>query len=527
MEIRKGNRGWELGPMSVDDADSSRAIPGIYTRCAADGRSFYVTGSLDAVRAVSLMMGGLSIMDPPDPKLPEFPLPNVELYPYQQVGIKQLANIIRVRGGAILADDMGLGKTRQAAAVACGLPGRKLVVCPASVRESWRRELERCGVLAADVAVLEPPSVKRNLLDWERATGTAWVVVSYELTERAIDQCFKQRYPSVLIIDEAHGIKGRKNPRSVKIEQLARQVPYRLALTGTPIWDRPRDFYQLLKVVAGGAFGTAFAFDQRYCGAVQNERGAWDTTGVSCSDELRLRLSYYMVRRERREVLSNLPRLRRDIRFVEGSHRARAVSEAFYLGQASITDALSAALESKFSAAVELATEAKKFLLFTWQKKHAHQLWQELNKNGVACNYITGDLDGTKRQEAIDDARARGIGIVATIDSCGTGVDGLQMVASVGIFHALDYVPQKHLQAEARLNRIGQALPVSWYYIVMKDTVEELVMKRNIEKLEAFTETVGIGDSAELAEAMSAQSASIEDELRSLYAAMPDEDDNG
>lgn len=511
-----------LGPLIGDQALDLETLPG--AKFFESDTERYVYGKADVIAAAIRRIG--AIFDPPFPALPAaVDLSRYEnLFGFQRRGVAEILGIIQQTGGAILADDMGLGKTRQAVVVASELGGRALVICPASVRMSWRAELARLGVPVQDTAILGPPSkASEKKGGWSRVATAKWVVTSYELFRRAIEEGFATQAPRTLIIDEAHAIKGRKNLRSKELEQLGRQVTYRLGLTGTPIWNRPRDFYQLLHIVVGATFGTAFAFDMAYCAGHINEHGGMDNRGVSNSDELRLRLKYYMVRRERKEVALELPKLRREIRWVDLDKTAGKMSTAFHLKSASITDALKATLKAKMETCVELAQEAGKFLMFTWLKEHAHELYSMLTKAGVACHCITGELSHTKRQELIDDARKNGMGIVATVDSCGTGVDGLQKVASIGIFHAIDYVPQKMLQAEARLNRIGQEEPVTWYYVCMKETVDEVVVKMVTDKLDGWRAVMGDGEATELHSDFAQAETGDEDVLRQLYSEMKDE----
>src|ERR687895_2671468 len=71
------------------------------------------------------------------------------LFPHQIEGVAFLLG----RRRAILADDMGLGKTRQAiVSLRHAAPaGPYLVVCPASVKRNWAREIE---LVSPDASVL-------------------------------------------------------------------------------------------------------------------------------------------------------------------------------------------------------------------------------------------------------------------------------------------------------------------------------------------------------------------------------------
>jgi SNF2 family DNA or RNA helicase len=122
----------------------------------------------------------------------------------------------------------------------------------------------------------------------------------------------------------------------------------------------------------------------------------------------------------------------------------------------------------------------------------------------------------------VRDAVSRKVGVVATIDSVGTGIDGLQTSISVGIMHALDYVPIKMAQAEGRLDRIGQNLPVTWYYLAMKDSMDSLAIKSIVNKLDATRAIMGQNEAKGLRDSLSDSSsiANSEASLRSLYESL-------
>lgn len=511
---------WEYGPLHLGQMDAVGLIPGLELRALPDCE--FITGKRDAVAAA------FARLHLPEPiyntgKLGQ-KFPNVELRDYQKAGVAAVNNIMWDVGGAILADDMGLGKTRQAAVIASMKTGRKLIVCPASVRETWRRELvTNVGIDPASLAVLGPPSLKRYQPEWERLPKAEWVVTSYELHQRGIELGFTGgRLPSCLVVDEAHAIKGRRSERSSKLEQVARLCSFRLALTGTPLWDRPRDFYQLLKLIHGTRmWGSGYDFDTVYCGGHHNDHGGWDNSGVSNADELKLRLSYYMVRREKRDVLGELPRVTRQVLWLDDCDAGKRAMQAFAAKAMRMHQALQATLSDKREEAVRLATVARRFFLTTWMKKDAEWFWQRLNRDGVPCGLITGDIETGKRQDIIDRARENGHGIVATMDSTGVGVDGLQHVASVGICHALSHKPMLMLQTEARLDRMGQKEPVTWYYLASRSSADELVVNAILSKLDNWRRIMGKGDATDLQDDLSAGSdEAAEDEMRKLYESM-------
>lgn len=174
-----------------------------------------------------------------------------------------------------------------------------------------------------------------------------------------------------------------------------------------------------------------------------------------------------------------------------------------------------------------LATESRRFLLTTWLKSHAFQFHKMLNEQGTPCQLITGEISTEKRQAAINIARSRGEGIVATLDSVSEAIN-MQGVASNGICHAIDWNPQKLSQMEARLHRIGQTDPVTWTYLAMTGSVDEIVIPTVVNKLDAFIGIMGAKSPQGLRDGLNATvgiATSEEDVLMQLAAMLGRDND--
>jgi len=166
------------------------------------------------------------------------------LYPHQAAGIQFLAR----HGRAILADDMGLGKTRQAivALNEAAPSGAVLAICPASLELNWAREIQMVDADAA-VDVIGVPG--------HQATSARWVVVNYDLLARHAERLRAIPWAGV-VTDEAHFIKNssQRTSQVLKIIGVAdskREAPTGpplvFLLTGTPMPNRPRDLFNLLR----------------------------------------------------------------------------------------------------------------------------------------------------------------------------------------------------------------------------------------------------------------------------------------
>jgi SWI/SNF-related matrix-associated actin-dependent regulator 1 of chromatin subfamily A len=228
------------------------------------------------------------------------------LFPHQVEGIAFLLG----RGRAILADDMGLGKTRQAITALghAAAEGQRLVVCPASVKRNWAREI---GLATANdtVHILEGTRAQRVPRD------VRWVIVNYDVLGRHAGTLAAVAW-AALVFDEAHYLKNHTSARSRIARELtsaatalAPKKPAVYLLTGTPLTNRPRDLFVLLQLV-GHPLGRSFlSFAKRYCAAEKTQYG-WKTDGASNLAELTVQLHGTMLRRAKEDVLSLPPKLR-------------------------------------------------------------------------------------------------------------------------------------------------------------------------------------------------------------------------
>jgi SWI/SNF-related matrix-associated actin-dependent regulator 1 of chromatin subfamily A len=416
------------------------------------------------------------------------------LFPHQVEGVAFLLG----RRRAILADDMGLGKTRQAiVSLRHAAPqGPYLVVCPASVKRNWAREI---ALVASDAPVLviegSAPVVPR----------ASWVVVNYDILGRHRDALEQVKW-AALVFDEAHYLKNHTSARSKLARELAvrasRNASHPLIvqlLTGTPLTSRPRDLFVLLQLVEHPLGRSFLAFARRYCAAEKGEYG-WKTGGASNIEELTVQLHGVMLRRSKDDVVALPPKLRTwlPVAVPEGTG-ARAIKKVFALltgksdesvgpvvkttdprkrGRllAFITEARQALAVAKTSATLDFvrgATEqGEKVIVFSCFDDPVQKLAGEL---GPAAVVLTGKTPSGKRQDVVDrfqhdeDVHV----LLANIIAGGTGLN--LTAATQVVFNDLDWVPTNHWQAEDRAYRIGQARTVNVTYFVAQGTIDDFV----------------------------------------------------
>lgn len=219
------------------------------------------------------------------------------LHPYQEQGILFAA----AKRRAFLADDMGLGKTVQAIGTALllkelGAVKRVLVVCPASLKFQWKREIER--VCSASVEIIGGAARDRDRR--YRSGQAVFTLVNYELLYRDIAGVLSAR-PDLVILDEAQRIKNWETKIAQTVKRL--QSPFRLVLTGTPLENRLPELLSLSEFLNPRALGAPWKLVPTYTRFDEEGRVA----GYARLDELRARLGRFLLRRSRPEVLSQLP----------------------------------------------------------------------------------------------------------------------------------------------------------------------------------------------------------------------------
>jgi superfamily II DNA or RNA helicase len=226
-------------------------------------------------------------------------IPGVDarLFDYQIDGVAFLASA----GRGVLADDMGLGKTLQAIAAATWLHThdrveRTLIVCPASLKHQWAREITRFVGLPS--TIVQGPAAERAAL-YRR--HTPFTIVNYELVLRDLSVIAESLSPDLLILDEAQRIKNWRTKTADAVKAI--DTPFAFVLTGTPLENRLHDLYSLMQVVDGDILGPLWRFDAEF--HVLDERGT--PIGYRNLTELRRRLEPKLLRRDRRLVREQLP----------------------------------------------------------------------------------------------------------------------------------------------------------------------------------------------------------------------------
>jgi SWI/SNF-related matrix-associated actin-dependent regulator 1 of chromatin subfamily A len=470
-------------------------------------------------------------------------------FPFQTAGVEYALK----RKRCIIADDMGLGKTLQAIAV-CNMVEAKsvLVVCPASLRLNWKDEWQKFATVTLNHwdAILSKKDVP-NIAHLDV------VFISYDLMALpCAQQHLRARKWDVIIADEAHYLKNKTTkrathlmglpPRSRKGTGPKEPIPAEryLFLTGTPVSNRPADFWNLLRFCAPEHFGQWTKYAQHFCNARRVPFGSgWDTTGASNLQELQaLVRGSCMVRRLKKQVLTQLPaktrkivalptpaevireidvltmeyktseetvkKLRASVASAKSARDAAALQEA--------VDGLKAAETALFTETskvrkliglkkVDLAIDhivdaleeiGDKVIVGAHHKEVVKMLAERLEKYSPVV--VSGDTAPALRHERVkifqNDSKCRVF--IGNILAAGTGLT-LTAAPHVIIVEP-DWVPANNAQFEDRAHRIGQSRPVLIEYLAMERTIDVQVLRANARKMDVIEQATDNESNLEL-----------------------------
>jgi superfamily II DNA or RNA helicase len=222
---------------------------------------------------------------------------SVKLHPYQVEGILFAARKRR----AFIGDDMGLGKTVEAIGTALllkamGQVRRTLIICPASLKQQWKREIEKAS--KAQAAIIAGPARERARL--YGGLRAFFIILNYELLYRDLRQIAGLK-PDLVILDEAQRIKNWETKIAQSIRKL--ESPCRLVLTGTPLENRLAELHSISEYLDPKALGASWKLMPTYARLDAEDR----VVGYQRLDHLRERLGRFFIRRTRNEVLTQLP----------------------------------------------------------------------------------------------------------------------------------------------------------------------------------------------------------------------------
>jgi superfamily II DNA or RNA helicase len=469
-----------------------------------------------------------------------FDVLSTKLYPYQEQGAMHLAFGRR----AMLADDMGLGKTVQAIAASALLKEmrdiqRTLIICPASLKHQWAREIRRFTSLP--VSVIEGNLAARRDLYRD---SSFFKIINYELVRHDVEDLLKLR-PDLIILDEAQRIKNWR----AKTAQMVKSLPSRYAfvLTGTPLENRIDELYSIFQFLDPRILGPLWHFNDRFYELEKRESGTYKVLGYKNIDQLRALIAPYVLRRTRDEVLKDLPPRVDNNFFVEMTDpqwrayrefqeqvakllskakrqpltpkeheillmcliKMRLICNALALHDKEIPPKEIERTGPKLTELDEILSEeiafnrhpvsngangARKAVIFSQWANMLALTEPVIQRVGLGYVKLTGSVPSAKRgaiiQKFFDDPTCR---VFLSTDAGGVGLN-LQ-AASLVINLDLPWNPAVLEQRIARAHRHGQPSSVQVINLIAKDTIEERMLDTLAAKKNVFATIFGADDS--------------------------------
>lgn len=460
---------------------------------------------------------------------------NAKMRPFQKVTVE----FVEATGGhALIAHQMGLGKTWCALGYSKYKKLRTLVICPASLKTNWAREIHR---LTGELPLIHTGKMPdawdlKKMLSPERAQ---YHIINYDILGARIetaDELPSESDPNVIlkrnvrerwlwvelinaskfdliVLDESHYIKNNDALRSKAARKLvANQI---IAMTGTPVLNRPGELWPILTLLAPEKFPSFETFIRQY---TFNNREARNV------DELRELLKSIMIRKLKKDVVKELPPVNRIYEWTTLSDGARSlynkVLQGVYLtlkewspGSAGEEQAVMSVLAEimrlrqvvsvdKIEFTSDLAVEINdsievrngtrdpvhKVIVFTTFVPVAHGIANRLG-NEALC--LTGELNTQQRQVIVDqfksDAGKRFL--VATDKVASEGLN-LQEAYAV-VFHDFLWTPAGHEQCEGRAyGRLADAHGIDSYWVACEDTIDQMMQEILSRKMSVINSVV-------------------------------------
>ena len=406
---------------------------------------------------------------------------------HQKEAVEKLAGSRRF----ILADDMGLGKTTATIIAALETRSKKiLIICPASLKINWQREIENYSDRPVYIAEGKKFS-----------TESDFVIVNYDILKNFHDTDPKKKNGSILnqsnfdlvILDEAHMISNPQAQRTKIINHFVKDIKRVWLLTGTPMTSRPMNYYNLLNIIESPVAQNWMAYAIRYCQGYQfmaGRRKVWNVTGASNLEELRDRTSKQILRRLKEDVLDLPDKIISPVYLRLKSKEYEELMGEYYDWfdnkkdeSSSLTVQFSKLMKvrkvianEKTKQTIEFAEniveQGKKVIIFTNFTDTLQTIYQHFGKQAV---YLDGSCSKPHRQNAVDEFQENDKIKVFVGNLKAAGVGLTLTAAEVVIMNDLSFVPAEHAQAEDRAYRYGQKSNVLVYYPLYENTIEGAV----------------------------------------------------
>ena len=389
----------------------------------------------------------------------------------------------------ILADDMGLGKTTSTIISALETGAKKvLIICPATLKINWKREIENYSDRPIYIAESKNFSTEHDFV-----IANYDIIKNFHDPKKKEDSIILKSQFDLVIVDEAHYIKNATAQRTKLINDIVKKTERLWLLTGTPMTSRPMDYFNLLSLVDSPVSKNWMAYAIRYCAGYQFNAGGrkiWNVTGASNLEELRDRTSGTILRRLKENVLDLPDKIITPVYLKLKSKAYEDVMGEYYdwydknpeesksltVQFSKLTKVRQIIAEEKIHQTIEIAEniieQGKKVIIFCNFTDSLNKIVEHFGKTAVK---LDGSMAQHERQYSVDQFQENEkIKVfVGNIRAAGTGIT--LTAGEAAIFNDLSFLPSDHAQAEDRSYRYGQKNNVLVYYPIFENTIEGII----------------------------------------------------
>ncbi|PCI96633.1 MAG: hypothetical protein COB15_09605 [Flavobacteriales bacterium] len=428
-----------------------------------------------------------------------------ELYVHQKRSLSYMLH----KQYNLLSFEQGLGKTITAATISkvLSIP-RTIIICPSLVKWNWFHDMTGdWGFNELYWTIIDANKSKSIYAFRER-----FVVINYEMVQKHLKYLTKDEVGHI-IIDECHMIKNHKTKTRYKpIDELVKAFPKARVtlLSGTPVTNRVNDLFSYCKLTKHPLGKNFTKFKDRYT-ITSGMRGN-KVIGSKNLDDLRLRMSNFMIRKKTEECL-DLPKLIINKYYFEvgefkqeydqaleefyNSKKRYDLASASEKGKASIEMKANIHTLNRLAATAKVShisglvdklwNEGRKAIVFAGYKAPLHELQQIY---GDKCVMIDGSVPAHKRQQMIDKFKTdpNCHVFIGNFRAAGIGINLVN--AKDVIFMNFPFTPDLLEQPYKRAHRIGQTENVNVYYTIGKDTIDEHIFEMIVNKTQDINNLV-------------------------------------
>ena len=437
---------------------------------------------------------------------------------FQLAGVEYIINNKKL----IVGDEMGLGKSVESLASVLYMNSYPcLIICPNSLKYNWQNECDKWLIdKSYKLFLTDEPCTEELLLSHDIAIMSYNTLLKYQ---KIVLNCTW----SALIVDESQSIKSKKAERSKTVMKISKKIPVKLLLTGTVIVNKPMEIIHQLNVLGKfDLFGGWDFFVKRYCDAFKTPWGL-NISGATNLKELNSKLrKYCYLRRNKKEVLSELPdkqRINIDLDITNRREYNKAQRNIIKYLVANIYKTIPDNIQTIYDKKKYLKEQKNKVISKTLQAECLVQInalrllvaegkiegviewiteFQENNPDeklilfGIhtdflkflstkfKCNLIIGETKPDARQKYIDDFQNNPKTKLLILNIAIGGTGFTLTAANTVAFVELDWSPGTHLQSEDRCHRIGQKNVVTVYYLLGKNTIDTRMFTTLMDKMD-------------------------------------------